>query len=57
MKVLLPHFLYETDLLLIFISSGFFPYFFALTILMLVHQMNYLKDASRKLIKISFFPE
>ena len=31
--------------------------FFALTILMLVRQMNFLKDASRKLIKISFFPE
>ena len=56
-KFFLPHFLYETDLLPIFISSGFFAYFSALTILMLVHQMNYLKDASRKLIKISFFPE
>ena len=31
--------------------------FFALTILMLVHQKNFLKDVRRKLIKISFFPE
>ena len=52
-----PHSLYETDLLSIFISSGFFAYFPALTILMLVRQMNYLKDVSRKLITISFFPE
>ena len=43
MKFFLPHSLYETDLS-IFISSGFFAYFSALTILMLVRQMNYLKD-------------
>ena len=52
----LPHSLYETDLLSIFISSGLFAYFPALTILMLVRQMKYLKDVSRKLITISFFP-
>ena len=44
MKFFLPHSLYETDLLSIFISSGFFAYFSALIILMLVRQMNYLKD-------------